>query len=835
MKICLLRLDFNLGKLEFKLPKRYNFAEVQAKLTKFWNEKNIYKFNIKDKHPIYSIDTPPPFTSGVLHMGHILNHTWIDLAARFKRMRGYNVYFPQGFDCHGLPTELKVEKEYKISKDDRSKFLEKCYEWTNQAIKQMRDQFDDLGYSSDWDYTYRTMDEKYLRMVQRTLLFFYEKKWLFQDDHPIHWCTNCQTALAKQEVGYVDKKGKLWFIKLPLSDGSGHATIATTRPELMSSCVAVLIHPDDNRHYHLSNKKIKLPIFGREVPIYQDSGVDIEFGTGIVYVCTYGDETDINWQKTYNLPVIISVDEKGFMTSNAGKYQGLSIVETRKNIIEDLKNLGLLEKEESFEHRVIVHTERSACMNPIEYLPIKQWFISIRPFKEEIYDAALKMNWYPQNMIKRLQDWIESLDWDWVISRQRVFGTPIPFWTCQKCDNIIAAREQDLPIDPRDAKPPIDKCPKCSGTLVGVTDVCDCWIDSSITPLVIAKWREDDEFFKKTYPSALRPQGYEIIRTWAFYTIFRCLKLTGIPCFQDLMINGMVAGTDGRKMSKSYGNVVSPDETVKKYGTDALRQWGALGSLGDDYPFNFKEIEYGLRFNTKLWNACRFSSGHLGKFNKNKLKNRPELSPIDKDILHKLDDSIKTCTEAFENYNFHAGLNSVRTFFWHDFCDNYLEAVKYRFYTDVSDNQKLAGLFTVYSVILDTLKMLAPVMPFITEEIYQLLFKDNEKIESIHHNKWPKLYEIEENVTGNQIILIIKDFRNQKASKQIPLNLEIEKAHIKIPHLAKEQVEVMKEDISKTLKIANLEIKSEETNEKYDDTFNIGEIIINWNVPEKKK
>ena len=823
-----------MGKLEFKLPKTHNFEEAKERLSKFWKEKNIYKFNIEDKRPIYSIDTPPPFTSGALHMGHVLNHTWIDLAARYKRMRGFNVYFPQGFDCHGLPTELKVEKEYKISKDDPEKFLEKCHEWTKQAISQMKNQFEDLGYSTDWDYTYRTMDENYIKKVQSSLLFFFNKGELYKGQHPIHWCTNCQTALAKQEVGYVDKKGKLWYIKLPVSDGSGHATIATTRPELMPSCVAVLVHPDDKRYYHLSNKKIKLPIFEREVPIYQDSEVDIEFGTGVVYVCTYGDETDINWQKMYDLPVIISVDEKGKMTKEAEKYEGLSISEARIKIIEDLKELGLLEKEENYEHRVIVHTERSACQNPIEYLPIQQWFISIRGHQDEIYEAAKKMNWFPPNMIKRLQDWIESLDWDWVISRQRVFGTPIPFWTCEKCNATVAAKEKDLPVDPRIDKPPVDKCPKCSGSLKGATDVCDCWIDSSITPLMISKWNEDEKFFTETYPSTLRPQGYEIIRTWAFYTIFRCLELTGEPCFKDLMINGMVAGTDGRKMSKSYGNVVSPDKTVKQYGPDAMRQWAALGSLGDDYPFNFKEIQYGLKFNKKVWNACRFSSAHLGDFNKNTLKKRPKLLPIDEWILNKLDDVIKICTESFEEYNFHAGLMAIRTFFWHDFCDDYLEAVKYRFYTDVPEEVKLAGLYTLYSVILDSLKILAPVIPFITEDIYQLLFKNNENIESIHLTKWPESYNIKQNSTGEQIISIIKDFRNQKASKKIPLNAEIEKAHIQIPKLSQKDIKIIKEDISKTIKVKYLELDTEKTIEKYADTFNIGDIIVKWNVPERK-
>ena len=820
---------------EFLLPKRHNFKEIEQKWIQYWKTNNTYGFdiNIEDKE-IYILDTPPPFTSGTLHMGHILNHSWIDIVARFKRMCGFNVYFPQGFDCHGLPTELKVEKEFKISKDDREQFLEKCIQWTNDAITTMMQQFEKIGYSSDWDFSYRTMDERYLRIVQKTLLYFYENGWLFQDSHPIHWCPKCRTALAKQEVGYIDKRGKLYYIKLPLSDDSGYATIATTRPEFMSSCVAVLINPEDARYDNLAQKKVTLPIFNREVPIIQDPAVDMEFGTGIVYVCTFGDETDINWQKSYNLPMIISIDERGRMTEAAGTYQGMTIAEAREAVVHDLEELNLLEKEEEIDHRIIVHTERSSCLNPIEYLPIKQWFISIRPFKEEILEAAHKMNWFPPVMIKRLEDWVESLEWDWVISRQRVFGTPIPFYTCEKCDKIIPAAESDLPIDPRIDPPPVAQCPDCGGTLIGASDVCDCWIDSSITPLIISKWSEDDQFFSKTYPSSLRPQGYEIIRTWAFYTIFRCFKLTGLPCFRELMINGMVAGPDGRKMSKSYGNVVKPEAPLEKYGADALRQWGALGSLGDDYPYNENEIDFNLRFLTKLWNACRYLSSQLNTEDIASMdETQLQLTPVDEWILSKLNDTIDVVTDSFRNYNFHSGLLAFREFFWHDFCDDYLEAVKYRFYSEDPDKDwKLTGQYTLYHVVLDSLKLFAPIAPFITEEVYHALFKETVNAPSIHLSSWPTpQYKVNEQITqvGTSIIQILGEFRKEKSRMGIPLNTPIKKAIIKYQDTL-EGLDFLKNDAIGTLKITELIITNEAPVEELPYHFEIADknLEIYW-------
>ena len=637
------------------LQKKYNPTELEKKWQDKWKKEKTYKFslnsginsdansdansninsginsNIQDKppldKPVYSIDTPPPFTSGTLHMGHIYNHVWIDIVARYKRMRGFNVYLPQGFDCHGLPTELRVEKEFGVDKKNREEFLEECRKWTESAILRMREQFDSIGYSSDWEYTYKTMDDDYKRIVQKSLLNFYEKGLLYRKKHPVLWCTNCGTALAKAEVGHVERNGKLYHIDLDVEADSGvgddlgvegdlgvenkttKLTIATSRPELMPACIAVLVHPDDDRYVKYVGKKAKLPIFDRDVPILADSAVDMEFGTGVVYVCTFGDEQDITWQKQYNLPVYEAIDKNGNMTELAGKYKGMGTNEARKSITKDLADAGHIQKIEDIKHNVLSHTERESCKTPIELLPMEQWFIKVMDFIGDIIKNAKQMNWYPEYMLGRMIDWSESMNWDWIISRQRVFGTPIPFWVC-KCGEVIPADESDFPLDPRGTT---KKCPKCGCDAIGEVDVCDCWVDSSMTPLIISKWGndQDQEFFKKTYPSSVRPQGYEIIRTWTFYTIFRNMVLTKKPCFTDLMINGMVAGPDGRKMSKSLGNTIGPDEPLKKYSADALRQWAASGTQGEDFPFSWEECEHSKKFLTKLWNISRFIEMHM--------------------------------------------------------------------------------------------------------------------------------------------------------------------------------------------------------------------------------
>ncbi len=785
------------------LAKRYNPKDIEKKWHEKWKKENLYRFNADSEKEIFSIDTPPPFTSGTLHMGHIYNHTWIDIVARYKRMRGYEVYFPQGFDCHGLPTELRVEREMNVKKEDRVLFINKCKEWTNIAIKRMKKQFEDIGYSADWSYTYKTMDDSYKKLIQETLIEFYKRGILYRGKHPVLWCPKCETALAKAEVGYIEREGNLYYIDL---DSNGHKlTIATTRPEMMPACVAVFVHPEDKRYEKFVGRKAKLPIFNREVPILADENVDMKFGTGAVYLCTFGDEQDIEWQKKYRLPIIEIIDRKGNLTSEAGKYANLSIEDARRMIVEDLIEKGYVRKIKRIRHSVLSHTERSSCKTPIELLPLNQWFINVRDYIEDIIKTAKKMRWYPKYMLQRLIDWSNSMDWDWIISRQRVFGTPIPFWICE-CGNIISAEDfgLKLPVDPRGD---IRTCPKCNGKAVGVKDVCDCWIDSSVTPLIISKWRVNDNFFKNTYPSSLRPQGYEIIRTWAFYTIYRCMILTGKKCFDELLINGMVAGPDGRKMSKSLGNVIEPEEPLKKYSADTIRQWAAGGSLGDDYPFSWEECDHSQRFLTKLWNISRFIEMHLKDFKEIKNNDKIEFRDIDLWIISKLQNLIENCTKNLDNYIFNVPLTDIRSFIWHDLADNYIEMVKHRLYKSeiYGEKSRYAVQYTLNYVLKTILLLLSPFTPHICDEIWNSIYDGYASI-----SNWPEVKKglmnkrIEKN--GDLAIKVLSEIRRYKSENKIPLNNELRKVELIINTKLTREFKRFEEDIKATGRIKEMNI-----------------------------
>jgi len=794
-------------------PKRFKFKAVQQKWFKYWEKNKIYAFDVNRNDEVFTIDTPPPFVSGVLHIGQYLNYAWIDFVARYRRMKGENIFFPQGWDCHGLPVELAVTKNYGITKDDRENFIEKCREWVENNIKNMTRQLDELGYSTDWDYTYRTMNDDYKRKVQLSLLDFYEKGMLYRDKFPTHFCVNCETSVAKAEVGYQDEFGKLWYIKLPIVGRDNEfVTIATTRPEYMEACVAIMVHPNDDRFYDISAAKIEIPFTNRTVRVYMDNTVDMNFGTGVVYVCTYGDEMDIKWKFEYDLNEIQIFTEDGYMNENS-KYQGLTIKEAREQIVEDLDKMGLIEKIEDYEHSIIIHSERSSCRQPIEYLPVYQWFINVKDFTDEIIESGEKMKWYPEKQKQRLIDWAKSLDWNWVISRQRFFGTPIPFWYCEECGEIIPPNRDDLPLNPVKTLPPVKQCPKCkSKNIIGEKDVCDCWIDSSLTPLEISKWTEDDNFFNRTYMNAKvhRSQGYEIIRTWLFYTLFRCKVLTGKAPFYEAMINGMVAGPDGRHMSKSLGNYIAPEEVMPEFGADAIRYWTAMGSLGDDYPFEFtwinlqtkqpvsneiilKEIEKlpeekfnkkyrrrfeqligASRFLTKIWNAYRFLYLNLGKIKLTDINiDTKVFSSIDSYFFSEFNKNLKLITDFFDGYNWHGAMMILRTFFWNEICDNYIEAIKHKFHVEDPRIREIS-LKVALNLFYKLLIISSVIMPYISEEIFSILYKQFNDIESIHLENWPKPYEkISEELAkqGKLGIEIIK-FLRMKEKPDLMENVE---------------------------------------------------------------
>ncbi|RLG32198.1 valine--tRNA ligase, partial [Methanosarcinales archaeon] len=505
-----------------RLEKKYNHEIVERKWLEAWEEAMYYFDPSSDNKP-YIIDTPPPYPTGDFHIGNALNWCYIDFLARYKRMRGYEVMFPQGWDCHGLPTEVKVEEEHGISKHqiDKQEFRALCKELTTRNIEQMKVMMKRLGISIDWSREYITMDDTYRRYTQQSFLKMYRDGLIYQAEHPVNWCPRCETAIAFAEVEYEDRDAHLNYLLFRKLDDNGYVEIATTRPELLASCVAVAVHPDDERYKDITGKELEVPIFKQHVKVYKDEAVDPEFGTGVVMICTFGDRQDVRWWKKHNLPLRASIDERGRMTAMAGIYEGLDTGECKSRIITDLADKGLLKKREKIKQNVGVCWR---CKTPIEIISTRQWFVRVN--KAEILKAAKEIRWYPAHFRSRLENWVQSMDWDWCISRQRIFSVPIPVWYCKRCGAVKVASEAELPVDPVVTSPG-SPCSSCGGMeFEAEEDVLDTWMDSSLTALWIAGWRFSTDSSEFAFPVDLRPQGHDIIRTWAFYSILRSLALT---------------------------------------------------------------------------------------------------------------------------------------------------------------------------------------------------------------------------------------------------------------------------------------------------------------------
>ena len=806
-----------------EIPKDYDFKKEKV-WEKKWEDEDIYKYIGDGSRPRYVIDTPPPYPTGSIHLGHVLNWVYIDMNARYRRQKGSDVLFTQGWDCHGLPTEVKVEETHGIKKNDvsRAKFREYCVDLTTDNIAKMKAQMRAMGYSQDWSREFVTMTPEYMKRTQYSFLKMYDEGLIYQGIHPVNWCPRCETAIAFAEVEYSDNTTFLNYVNFPpavedsyddivSSQASGKQAdpadegilIATTRPELMSACVAVVIHPEDERYTHLLGKYVEVPLSHQKVKIIADEEVDPEFGTGAVMICTFGDKTDVSWVQKYDLEIINAIDETGTLTAASGRYEGMDLQTCKKQTIEDLKAEGYLLKQEQVDQNV---GQCWRCKTPIEILVKKQWFVAVRDLIEKTKTAADEMNWVPEHMKSRMVNWADSMEWDWCISRQRIFATPIPVWYCKDCGKVILPDVEDLPIDPTQDKPK-HACECGCEEFIPEEDVLDTWMDSSISPLSIAGWPDED--YVNHFPSNIRPQGHDIIRTWAFYTTLRCLALTGQKPFDDIVINGMVFGEDGNKMSKSRPEfVVGPEEVIEKYGADSLRTWAANSVPGSDVIFDWKDIKHGYRFLRKFWNAFRFISMQIFDEEVSYDEVKDNLGPLDLWILSKLNSLNVKVDTAFAEYNFADTITSIERFFWHDFCDEYIEAVKYRLYSDVSDESRRAAKYTLRTVVETSLKLLAPIAPFFTEEVYQY-FSD----ESIHTTSWPEvndeLISEEFETKGDTTVDLIDEVRRFKSASKIPLNAEL--AEVNVYTTDDELIGIFKdfaEDIEGTLKIKDLAIKS---------------------------
>jgi valyl-tRNA synthetase len=795
-----------------QLPKDYKFAEIEQKWQQKWEDMGIYHYNWDDKQRIpYSIDTPPPYPSGELHMGNVLNWTYFDIVARYKRMKGYNVLFPQGWDCHGLGIEIQVEKTHNIRKRDlpSDQFRKMCMELVERYIAMMKEGILKLGCSIDWTTEYRTMEPDYWRRTQLSFILLQKSGYMYQGTHPVNWCPRDETAIADAEVDHIKREGKLHYIRFQLEGSNEYLLIATSRPEFIPACVAVEVNPGDKRYSKYIGRKIAVPLMNRTVTIIGDECVDETFGTGVVQICTYGDKEDVKTVIRHKLPIIRLLTENGRISKAGCKYSGLYLNQARAAIIEDLTAAGLLEKTEIISQELGVCNR---CKTHIEILERKQWFMKTMELTDNVEKVANEIVWYPDYMRNRLIDWAKSLDWDWVISRQRLFATPIPVWYCKDCGELILAQAEWVPIDPKLEKPRIENCPKCGGNeFIGESDVFDTWMDSSITCAVHAGW-PDRADWKRLFPANLHPSGTDIIRTWAYYLVVRHLALFGEKAFKSCLINGMVLGADGRKMSKSLKNYVAAPEVLSKNGADATRQWAAGGgATGSDIPYRAQDVEYGRRFLVKLWNVSGFASKLLIDFKYDATD--LELQPLDKWIISKAENLTKKVTEAYEKCQFNIAVEDIRNFTWHVFCDYYIEAIKDRLYNPVvhGEAKRLAAQYTLYTVLYRVLQLLAPVVPHLTEEIYQHMYADDKGFKSLQVSKWPEfnfsfIDEASENI-GDLLVSIIGEVRHDKAEKKMPLNALVKTLIIYVgsDELAK-AINLGCSDIAGTLKVAKVDV-----------------------------
>jgi len=766
------------------LPKRYNPRTSEPELQARWQQAGIDHFSPQSEAKVYSIDTPPATVSGKLHLGHTFSYSHPDFLARFWRMKGYNVYYPMGYDDNGLPTERLVEKQLGKPAFElgRSAFIKKCLQISTDAEKEYQQLWKRMGLSIDWRYTYRTIDVNARKIAQVSFLDIYQKGLAYRKEAPTIWCPECHTAIAQAELNDLDQQSEFVTLRFKLGN-EDDLFIATTRPELLPACVAIFVHPEDERYKGLIGSLAEVPLFGQTVPILADEQADPEKGTGIVMCCTFGDQTDVAWWYTHKLPLVEAIDENGRMTAAAGTFAGLSIVQARKEIKSALKATQSLITQSPITHSVRVH-ER--CDTPAEYIITQQWFVKVLDAKDKLLAMGEKVNWHPAHMKARFRAWVENLTWDWCISRQRFYGIPFPVWYCTSCGETILADESQLPIEPLDA-PPHSPCPNCGeASFKPDPDVMDTWATSSLTPQIAGQQLSNPELYQKVYPFTLRSQAHDIIRTWAFYTIVKSQYHFNEAPWSDVLISGWgIAGEGMGKISKSRGGgPMPPIEMIEKYSADALRYWAASTGPGKDAVISEEKIQIGAKLVNKIWNVARFSTRFLpsppdplsqwerGMWEK-------ELTPADRWLLSRTQRLTQRVTALFEDYDYAAAKAETEAFFWH-FADNYLELAKQRLYDD-EHPQREGAVITLHHTLLRLIKLFAPILPHVTERIYLGIFAGAEN-ESIHTSPWPVSDEtmIDEaaEALGDTIIEIAIAVRRYKSERNLSLGTELKRLQL---------------------------------------------------------
>lgn len=716
-----------------ELEGKFEPKTFEEEIYKNWNEKGYFKpSNDKTKKP-YTIVIPPPNITGKLHMGHALDETLQDILIRYKRMQGFNTLWVPGTDHASIATEAKIVEKLKvegITKEDlgRDGFLKRAWEWKEEYGGTILNQLKKLGCSCDWSRERFTMDEGLSNAVKDVFVDLYNKGLIYKGKRMINWCPYCNTSISDAEVEYEEEPTHLWHVKYPVKGEEGKFVIvATTRPETMLGDTGVAVHPDDERYKDLVGKTVILPIMNKEIPIIADEFVEKEFGTGAVKLTPAHDPNDYQAALKHNLEIIPVFDEEFKMNNLVPEYKGMDMYEAREKIVKRLQKEGYLVKIEDYTHNV---GKCYRCHHTIEPHISEQWFVKMEPLAKPAIEAVrtAKVEFVPERFDKIYYNWMENIQ-DWCISRQLWWGHRIPAYYCQKCGEVIVSKEEP------------HKCTKCGSTnLKQDEDTLDTWFSSALWPFSTLGWPEQTEDYKYFYPTSTLITGYDIIFFWVARMIFSALEHTGQVPFNKVFIHGIVRDSLGRKMSKSLGNGIDPLEIIAKYGTDALRFSLVLGiSPGNDIRYMPEKLESASNFANKLWNASKFVLSNMPKDGSKLAEDRlPEnLCYEDKWILSKLNKLVKEVTNNLENFELGIATQKVYDFIWNEFCDWYIEMVKSRLY-DENCTTKFAAQYTLNKVLKDSLKLLHPVMPFVTEKIYMQLYHNDE---SIMISKWPEYTE----------------------------------------------------------------------------------------------
>lgn len=806
--------------------KKYDPSKKEQEIRVFWDKNDIYKFDKNTTKPIYSIDTPPPTMSGKMHIGHAFSFSQQDFIARYKRMSGFEVFYPFGTDDNGLPTEKLVQKERKVNlrKIPRKDAIKIVLDY----LEEKRDNFvldwKNLGMSCDFELFYSTIDDYSRKISQETFIDLYNKGLIERREGPVMWDRVFQTSIAQAELEDLERDTFLNYVKAKVEGTeSTYMIYATTRPELCFAVVGMSLEEtgdyvkikvkdefwivgkksfeekfsefevvENLKGTNLIGEKVIIPIVNKSVEISHDISVKADLGTGIAYFCTYGGIEDVEWASRHKVSPVELLDKTGRLNNLGKHYGGMLAEEARSKIIKELEEKKFLVKQEK-KKQIVNVGERSGV--EVEYLITKQWYLKYLDKKEYFFEKAQEFNWYPKHMKARLENWIKGLNWDYGFSRQRHFGVPIPVWYDENGE-VVVAKKEELPVDPmQDSK----------AGLIGEEDVFDTWFTSASTPFLAINLLKEEKIYDKLFPLDLRPQAHDIINFWLFYTMAKTNLLVDKNPFKDILMSGWILDPKGKKMSKSKGNIIEPREIKEKHSYDALRYMAGGVKLGFDVPFQEKDVQTGGKVLNKLYNANKFASMLLEGFNKEDkeivFKNYQSLKSIDKWVLAKCSLVSRNAKEGFEVYDYAKARHEFDLFFMRDVADNYIEIVKQRLWKPeiFGEEANKSARSTIYFVLYSSLRGFAPFMPFITEEIYQSFYKDFEDELSVHKTSYPEFVEefFDEELLklGDLFVDIVSTVRKLKSEKNLSMKAEIKELTIECDEKLEEFVKDSLDDL----------------------------------------